>query len=211
MPPRDRSGHPDPDDWFAERNDAPPASGARARLPRKRERQQFTGSDERYRRDFQLAEPAADPGLTLTLGTLLAIAAVGLAAIVMLVLVLSGVFSGGSKHSATTTKATTTPATTATPSTALARRQTHPLRAAIPIPTVTLRPGEQGAQVKRLQQALERLGYLNKPADGIYGDSTQNALAALQRVSLLPADGIFGPRTLGALDQAVEQADRGRP
>ncbi len=92
--------------------------------------------------------------------------------------------------------ATPTPAVTATPvPTAV------PVITAVPAPTaiqgqlVTLRKGSSGSAVSLLQEALINLGYLTGTADGNYGDQTEAAVRAFQRVNGLTVDGTAGPQT----------------
>ena len=66
-------------------------------------------------------------------------------------------------------------------------------------PTKTLRPGDYGANVKKLQQALSILGLYTKKIDGDYGSGTIAAVKAFQKKKGLTQDGIAGPKTLGAL------------
>ena len=56
-----------------------------------------------------------------------------------------------------------------------------------------LEPGDKGAEVKRLQRALELR------ADGHYGSRTKRAVKRFQRRNDLDADGVAGPETLAAL------------
>ena len=62
-----------------------------------------------------------------------------------------------------------------------------------------LKKGMRGPQVEMLQLALIRAGYnikgQNNGIDGIFGDSTYNALTLFQKNSGLTADGIAGPAT----------------
>jgi peptidoglycan hydrolase-like protein with peptidoglycan-binding domain len=61
---------------------------------------------------------------------------------------------------------------------------------------VTLREGDRGRAVRRLQR---RLGV---PADGAFGPQTDRAVRRFQRRSGLTADGIVGPMTRGKLGLA---------
>ncbi len=65
----------------------------------------------------------------------------------------------------------------------------------------TLRKGMKGEDVKKLQEALLKLGYdLGKcGADGDFGSATYNAVRAFQKAKGLTVDGIAGKATLGAL------------
>ena len=63
----------------------------------------------------------------------------------------------------------------------------------------TLRRGYQGPPVTRLQQALKDQGYYTGTVDGRYGEGTESAVRAFQRVKGLAIDGVAGPATLMAL------------
>ncbi len=63
----------------------------------------------------------------------------------------------------------------------------------------TLRPGDRGSEVTRLQNALKELGLYQLQADGIYGRGTTQAVQAFQRKNSLKADGIAGPKTQAKL------------
>ncbi len=213
MAARDRHGRHDPDDWFAGLDDAAPARRRSAAAPPSPvPARQRRAPEERPPLDAT-AQARTSDGLTFTLGSLLAAAAVAVAVIVVAVLALTGVFSQRAEHPVTAATTPKTLPTNQSPTTS-ATTTTTPApstRKAFPIPTSPLQPGDTGAQVKLLQRALRRLGYLTSAADGTYGTATQTALTALQRVSLLPADGILGPRTLHALDQALKKAVRASP
>ncbi|ATE71944.1 peptidoglycan-binding protein [Lysobacter capsici] len=67
-----------------------------------------------------------------------------------------------------------------------------------------LRRGEQGDEVRQLQEALNRNG-AQLPVNGSYGPLTEAAVADYQRRNgLEPVDGIAGARTLGALGIAPQ-------
>ena len=58
-------------------------------------------------------------------------------------------------------------------------------------------------QIKRMQQALIGLGYLNDKADGVYGSKTREAVRSFQKAYGLGTDGSAGPDTMTALKNAV--------
>ena len=59
----------------------------------------------------------------------------------------------------------------------------------------TLRKGDKGDEVKKLQQRLKELGYYNTSIDGSYGDKTVTAVKAFQERNKLTVDGTAGPAT----------------
>jgi putative chitinase len=63
----------------------------------------------------------------------------------------------------------------------------------------TMKKGDKGEDVKKLQQALTETGFNPGEIDGSFGNGTLAALIAFQKSSALLADGIAGPRTLFAL------------
>lgn len=66
----------------------------------------------------------------------------------------------------------------------------------------TLRKGDRGEAVVRMQQLLIKAGYSFNPwgADGIWGDYTDSVVRAFQSKSGLSADGICGKLTWAALE-----------
>ena len=79
------------------------------------------------------------------------------------------------------------------------------LRAARPAPDVkrpppTLRRGDSGWRVRRLQRLLERQGWRRAVVDGIFGAATEQAVRRFQRRRGLEPDGIVGPLTWRALE-----------
>jgi len=64
---------------------------------------------------------------------------------------------------------------------------------------VSLYPGDNGAQVTALQQALNSLGYYKGSIDGNYGKATEEAVKRFQKNRKMSIDGIAGPGTLAAL------------
>jgi peptidoglycan L-alanyl-D-glutamate endopeptidase CwlK len=79
--------------------------------------------------------------------------------------------------------------------------------ASTPVPTATLRKGSRGAQVRQLQTALVKLGFMTQAqmntGAGTFGPHTDAALRAFQRSEDLVADGIYGPKTRQALRNAL--------
>ncbi len=70
---------------------------------------------------------------------------------------------------------------------------------------VTLRLGDQGENVRELQLALNDLGYNAGEADGVFGQTTQNAVVAFQSDAGLSADGVVGPQTAAAINNALAE------
>ena len=75
-----------------------------------------------------------------------------------------------------------------------------------PLPTITpnaaygtLRMGDRGEEVRKLQTRLKELGYLQGNIDGAYGYQTRNAVMLFQRNNYLDADGAAGKSTLTRL------------
>lgn len=62
-----------------------------------------------------------------------------------------------------------------------------------------IKVGSRGAEVTRMQQRLNELGFNAGPIDGIAGPATQSAVISFQKANNLMADGIAGPQTLGRL------------
>ncbi|MBQ9263350.1 MAG: spore cortex-lytic enzyme [Clostridia bacterium] len=59
--------------------------------------------------------------------------------------------------------------------------------------------GDRGSDVTRIQQRLRQYGYMDAPADGIFGQATYDAVVWFQRKNGLKADGVVGPATAAAL------------
>ena len=62
-------------------------------------------------------------------------------------------------------------------------------------PSGTVRSGDTGADVKRVQQRLTELGYYAEKIDGKYGASTVKAVKAFQKKMGLNGDGVCGVQT----------------
>ena len=79
-----------------------------------------------------------------------------------------------------------------------------PTPSPVPTPTPQITPNKsyrilrrksKGDDVRRLQERLRELGYLNGTADGAFGDMTYRAVIAFQRANGLQPDGQAGPAT----------------
>jgi len=192
----------DPDDWFAEAEPAYPAREAGQESRAESDELPPAGDDW-----LTGAAPHAGEGGGGLLHTLsewrLVIGIVAVAALLLAGLAVGGVFNTG-KHTpaAITQPTTTTHATTPTRTTPTTPAATTP--AGTSGPTTTLKPGDNGSEVTKLQQALNRLGYSVGTVDGVYGPSTQAAVAKFQTASNLTSDGLFGPATLAALTSALQ-------
>jgi peptidoglycan hydrolase-like protein with peptidoglycan-binding domain len=77
-----------------------------------------------------------------------------------------------------------------------------------PPPVVTLAPGSTGAAVLALQQRLTALGYWVGTPNGVFGDSTQQALYAVQKAAGIARTGTANAATDAALAQGVEPQPR---
>ena len=64
----------------------------------------------------------------------------------------------------------------------------------------SMREGEEGSSVRNLQYTLYELGYYDGSIDGIYGQTTSDAVRAFQiQNKITPVDGIAGTKTLNKL------------
>ena len=75
--------------------------------------------------------------------------------------------------------------------------------------TRKLKKGMKGDDVKKVQQALEKLGHSVGKAgiDGSFGKATRNAVKAFQKANGLKVTGIVDSKTLKALEEAGGKAD----
>ena len=64
--------------------------------------------------------------------------------------------------------------------------------------------GSRGEQVRTVQQALIRYGYMDGTADGIFGKKTYDAVVWFQRKNGLKTDGVVGPSTAAALGVTLQ-------
>ena len=82
-----------------------------------------------------------------------------------------------------------------------------PAPTATPLPTFTPAPAyervlaykSKGLPVLQLQERLHALGYYSAEIDGLFGNATQDAVVAFQKVNGLSADGMVGQKTFAAL------------
>ena len=70
-----------------------------------------------------------------------------------------------------------------------------PVPTDVPVKYTTLRPGDDGANVVKLQENLIELGFLKSRADGRYGSQTKAAVSAFQKMYGLTVDGVAGNET----------------
>lgn len=66
-----------------------------------------------------------------------------------------------------------------------------------------LRTGSQGTEVSELQAALKLLGYYTGKVDGVYSESTANAVSLFQKAAGLNPDGVVGSDTWNQLFPAT--------
>jgi len=71
--------------------------------------------------------------------------------------------------------------------------------AAKPNPYPTLKVGEEGEAVMRLQRRLQQKGFLSAQPDGAFGPMTEEAVKEAQDAPGLEVDGVVGPATWRAL------------
>ncbi len=69
---------------------------------------------------------------------------------------------------------------------------------------VLLKIGSTGADVKKLQTSLVKLGFNPGPIDGVFGPKTNAAVRAFQKAYGLVVDGIVGKNTGAAIDKALK-------
>lgn len=65
--------------------------------------------------------------------------------------------------------------------------------------------GDRGQGVEAVQIALNYLGYVVGPVDGIFGEQTQEAVRKFQMDMGIGNDGVVGPQTLRAIDEQLRQ------
>lgn len=194
MEGRERSD-PGYDDWFDEPEPLTETqSGANRGVYEDVEEVWVLPEDEAVRDRPHRGEIAIG-NLTLTT-TQAAIIAVSVIAVLLAVLAATGAFSS---NKAAVPPVTTPPPPATVTVTTPTTNATPPAQA----PQQTLNPGDTGAQVKVLQQALTTLGFSPGKADGDYGPATQSEVEKFQLSKGLTADGVVGQQTLAALQQAL--------
>ena len=80
------------------------------------------------------------------------------------------------------------------------------LASASALSSSTLSIGSRGEEVRKLQQALIDLGYLQGKADGIFGKQTYQAVCNFQTARKLTVDGLAGKKTQSVLYDAASSA-----
>lgn len=78
----------------------------------------------------------------------------------------------------------------------------------LPLGTRTLRLGDKGADVKKLQELLAQNGFYFGGIDGSYGSLTEEAVRLLERAFQLTVDGIAGQQVITALKDPSRQNSR---
>lgn len=68
--------------------------------------------------------------------------------------------------------------------------------------------GDHGPAVEIVQRRLSALGYWLGPPDGVFGDSTEQAVYALQKAAGIARDGTVGAQTYVALSKGVRASPR---
>ncbi|MGN7246377.1 L,D-transpeptidase family protein [Janibacter anophelis] len=72
----------------------------------------------------------------------------------------------------------------------------------------TLKRGDRGSAVKDLQIRLRARGYWHSGSDGIYGQTTEQAVMAVQKVYGLTRDGVCGPATMSVVRRMGRKVPR---
>lgn len=187
-------GDPGYDDWFDEPE---PPQGRRSRAV-------FDDDDawvlpEREgRARGRMREPIVIAGREVGT-TQLAIVGACVLAIFFAVLAAAGVFSSSARKPPPPLTSQTNPPPTVSPAVTTPTVANTTGNA----PTQTLKPGDTGAQVTALQNALTTLGFSPGKADGDYGPATQVEVEKFQAANNLAVDGVVGPNTLSALQKAL--------
>lgn len=186
----------DPDDWFDEPGPADTWAARVDRIARSRGASAEAGpADEDWTRAAAAPTGRAAGDRPRPPLVVVVLVVLGLA-VLFGILAAAGVFSSSRvvttpaitvpRHRATTTAAATT---TSLPSV---------------VPVASLKPGDTGAAVTKLQRALAQAGYSPGTIDGSYGNATTQAVSRFQQAHALAADGVAGPQTLAALTNALQ-------
>jgi hypothetical protein len=183
------------DDWFDEPEPPTETQSAASRSLYEDAEEVWVLPEEDAPRTYGRREIGVG-GTTLTT-TQAAIIVVAVLAVFFAILAAFGVFNGG-KAALPPVTLPKKPVSVKTQTSA----QTLPTPSA-QAPAQTLKPGDQGAQVKLLQRALAKLGYSPGKPDGDYGTATKVAVERFQIAKNLGEDGILGPQTLNALQHAL--------
>jgi Putative peptidoglycan binding domain len=183
--PDGRDRGPD-EDWFGEEEEwqerptAEQAAPGRARL--------------------QLPPPGSPGRRRLALAALVG-------ALLLILLIVGLVEAGGDGEAEPTITPPPPPAETA-PTTQTETGATDGGQPALVPTDEALVPGATGPPVRRLQRALNTLGYDVGRPDGQYGAQTQEAVSAFQEAEGLDVDGVAGPETLEAVNRALQERGR---
>ncbi len=119
-----------------------------------------------------------------------------------------GLGAVASASSTTTSSSSTTTTIVVSSTTTAAPSSTTTTTVPKPRPAPTLVRGNRGPSVLALQRRLSALGYWLGGPDGTFGDSTQQAVYALQKMASIKRDGAVGPVTAAALARGVRARPR---
>ncbi|MBZ4423253.1 peptidoglycan-binding protein [Myxococcus sp. RHSTA-1-4] len=84
-----------------------------------------------------------------------------------------------------------------------------PSTGSVSVPKTDMKRGAEGPEVRKLQDALVKLGYMTQAqvntGPGIFGPKTEAAVAKFQKDhGITPNSGIFGPKTRAAMTEALK-------
>ena len=117
---------------------------------------------------------------------------------------LNQVIESRNTTNANSTSSTTTTTTSTTTTTTTAQANTQPVLLQFDCPKTSLRQGNTGSEVTKLQTMLKALGYYERQIDGSFGTYTARAVKAFQSKTKHSADGHFGPKTCPDLNKAYK-------
>jgi peptidoglycan hydrolase-like protein with peptidoglycan-binding domain len=109
----------------------------------------------------------------------------------------------GSTAASTSTSTSTSSTSTSTSTSTSSTSTTTTTTTTVPTAKSFLQLGSTGPYVLALQRRLSALGYWLGADNGVFGDSTQQAVYALQKAAGIQRDGIAGPQTKAALAKGV--------